>query len=58
MRIIKYKTIKWSSVSELDKNVQSYIEQGWQPYGNIVVEDGASTYSKLYIQVMVMYDHE
>lgn len=51
LKISSYTTIKRSDIDELELMVQDYIDDGWRPYGDLIVDMGGP-FSQ-YLQVLV-----
>lgn len=52
-KIVEYKIIMVENYAELQDDVNKYIKEGWQPYGNFFL-----TENYLIIQPMVKYEEE
>jgi len=51
--IVDYKIIKNCSIYNLEKEVLSYIESGWQPIGGICIYISASTATTYFVQAII-----
>jgi hypothetical protein len=61
--ISEYKIVGGFSIEEVEQKVNTLINQGWQPYGNLVLRPfhrekyiiGSETYQEAWTQAMVKY---
>ena len=49
LKILKYSVVK-TTLSKLEEDIQNYIDNGWQPYGNSLLLD------EFIYQPVVKYD--
>jgi len=61
--ISEYKTVYGNCPEAIDRDVNGFIHEGWQPYGNLIIKPavmlkdwkGSTTYHERWVQVMVKY---
>ena len=54
-KVTKQKTIKRMDVSDFNTAVQSLLDKGWSPKGDVIVFQGSDKYT-YYVQTLVRYD--
>jgi hypothetical protein len=54
-KIHSYKLVKSDDADHLEKTINNYITEGWQPYGNTIVYFYTKENLPIFVQPLVMY---